>query len=77
MPNGKSDIMAQAVYLAQLEAARGNCKCNACRILRKASRTMTEQFLGGSGENPPGVEEAMKAVQEARPEVLTLGDEEE
>lgn len=58
MPNGKSDIMAQAVYLAQLEAAKGNCKCATCRILRKATRAMTEQFLGSAEVVNPGVKEA-------------------
>ncbi len=43
---GNQDTMAQAVFLAQLEAARGTCKCNACRILRKASALMTRQFIG-------------------------------
>ncbi len=52
MPNGRSDIMAQAVYLAQLEAARGQCKCRTCQILRKANKAMTDQFLGKTSENP-------------------------
>jgi len=69
--------MAQAVYLAQLEAARGNCKCNTCRILRKASRAMTEQFLGGPGASPRGVEEAMKAAQDVSSEVIPLGEEDD
>jgi hypothetical protein len=46
MPNGKSDIMAQTVYLAQLEAAKGTCKCRTCQILRKGNQAMTDQFLG-------------------------------
>jgi hypothetical protein len=45
MPNGQKDTMAQAVYLAQLEAAKGNCKCRTCQILRKATASMTEAFL--------------------------------
>ncbi len=40
------DTMAQAVFLAQLEAAKSTCKCNTCRILRRASTMMTAQFLG-------------------------------
>jgi len=77
MPNGKSDIMAQAVYLAQLEAAKGNCKCATCRILRKATRAMTEQFLGAQGGDHPGVKGAMQAAQEVSGEVLTLTEEDD
>lgn len=76
MPNGKSDIMAQAVYLAQLEAARGNCKCATCRILRKATKSMTEQFLGGTGDNPQGIKGAIEAVPVEGSSQLA-GDEEE
>lgn len=68
MPNGRSDIMAQAVYLAQLEAARGQCKCRTCLILRKANRAMTDQFLGKTSENPGGL---------AQTELQTLSVEEE
>ena len=52
MVSGQRDIMAQAVYLAQLEAARGTCKCRTCQILRKANKAMTDQFLGKVSENP-------------------------
>uniref|UniRef100_A0A6H1ZV14 Uncharacterized protein n=1 Tax=viral metagenome TaxID=1070528 RepID=A0A6H1ZV14_9ZZZZ len=77
MPNGKNDVMAQAVYLAQLEAAKNNCKCNTCRILRKATKTMTEQFLGSPGEDSPGVGEALKAAGVPAAGVIDLGDEED
>ncbi len=39
------DTMAQAVFLAQLQAAKNGCGCNVCKILRKASDAMTAQFL--------------------------------
>ncbi len=68
MTTGRSDIMAQAVYLAQLEAARGQCKCRTCQILRKANKAMTDQFLGKVSENPG--ENPLAALQEA------TGDEE-
>ncbi len=51
---GNQDTMAQAVFLAQLEAAKGTCKCNSCRILRKASTLMTEQFIGKAPAATPG-----------------------
>jgi len=46
------DIMAQAVFLAQLEACRGKCTCNPCRILRKASAAMSAQFLQEPAGDP-------------------------
>lgn len=52
MTMGRSDIMAQAVYLAQLESAKGDCQCRTCQILRKASQAMTDQFLAGNLTNP-------------------------
>jgi hypothetical protein len=57
MVMGQKDIMAQAVYLAQLEAAKNNCKCRTCQILRKATSSMTDQFLQEPPANPgpPGV----------------------
>ncbi len=52
MTMGRSDIMAQAVYLAQLESAKGDCQCRTCQILRKGSQAMTDQFLAGNPTNP-------------------------
>jgi hypothetical protein len=46
MPNGTNNELAQAVYLAQLFAARNTCKCKACRLLRQASDSMMDQMLG-------------------------------
>lgn len=60
MPNGRTDIMAQAVFLAQLEAAKNTCKCRTCQILRKASRMMTDQFLQPNPKAPPGVGEVIE-----------------
>jgi len=77
MPNGKGDIMAQAVYLAQLEAARGNCKCKTCRILRKATKMMTEQFLTTTEASEKDVEEAAKTVKGSGQEGFALGEEDE
>jgi len=60
---GQRDIMAQAVYLAQLQAAKGNCKCNVCAILRKATDNMTADFLGA---NPGGATSAAQALERAQ-----------
>ena len=61
MVPGKQDIMAQAYFLAQLQAAKNGCKCNVCQILRKASDQMTAQFLaptpgGTSAADQPAAE---------------------
>ena len=77
MPNGKSDIMAQAVYLAQLEAAKGSCKCATCRILRKATKAMTEQFLGATGPNPTEVVSKVPGLMPTGDEVVSLDEEED
>ena len=53
MELGKQDIMAQAYFLAQLQAAKNGCKCNVCQILRKASDQMTAAFLAPAPGAPP------------------------
>uniref|UniRef100_A0A6H1ZR50 Uncharacterized protein n=1 Tax=viral metagenome TaxID=1070528 RepID=A0A6H1ZR50_9ZZZZ len=64
MPNGKSQY-AQAVYLAQLQACKGSCKCKSCELLRKAADAMTEETLNPTPGNPGGLEDAMTMLQEA------------
>lgn len=64
MPNGKSQY-AQAVYLAQLQACKGTCKCKPCQLLRKAADAMTEETLNPSPGNPGGVEDAMAILKDA------------
>lgn len=64
MPDGKSQY-AQAVYLAQLQACKGSCKCKACELLRKAADAMTEETLNPAPGNPVGVEDAMSALEAA------------
>lgn len=54
MASTKSDVMAQSVYLAQMEAAKGTCKCRACQILRKGNQLMSAEFLGGTKVAPGG-----------------------
>ncbi len=45
MSKDESNVMAQAVFLAQLEAAKSKCDCRTCQILRKATEAMTAQFM--------------------------------
>lgn len=64
MVDGKSQY-AQAVYLAQLQACKGSCKCNPCQLLRKAADAMTEETLKPTPGNPPGVEDALSILEAA------------
>jgi len=64
MTNGKSQY-AQAVYLAQLQACKGSCKCRPCELLRKAADAMTEETLNPTPGNPAGVEDALEMVRAA------------
>jgi hypothetical protein len=52
MTTGKRDIMAEAVYLAQMEAAKGTCDCEACQLLRQGNKLMTARFLGEARAAP-------------------------
>ena len=70
MANGDSQL-AQAIYLANLFAARGTCQCEACQLLRKSTEGMTQAFLGGAGGGPGGnigqVMQQMSKVPGAQP----------
>lgn len=58
MPNGKDQI-AQAFYLAQLQACKGNCKCNVCKLLRRAADLQMQSMLNPQGAKTPGVQEVI------------------
>jgi len=78
MPDGKSQY-AQAIYLAQLQACKGTCKCRACQLLRKAADAMTEETLNPAPGNPGGIQDAMELLKSAGYDVsipLAKGDEE-
>jgi len=74
MPDGKSQY-AQAVYLAQLQACKGTCKCKSCELLRKAADAMTEETLNPTPGNPGNVEDAMAALTAAGYDVTGLSRE--
>lgn len=40
-----TDGLAQAFYLAQLQACKGDCECEACKLLRQATDEMTKLVL--------------------------------
>lgn len=77
MPNG-DNAMAQAVYLAQLFAARGNCNCKACQLLRKVSDDMTDELLAGASPGGPAKRKGKARAPVAQPtteDLLNLGGE--
>ena len=58
MPDGKDGI-AQAFYLAQLQACKGSCQCNVCKLLRNAADLQTATLLNPQGEGKQGAEAAL------------------
>lgn len=56
MPDGK-DSIAQAFYLAQLQACKGKCQCNVCKLLRRAADLQMASMLNPKGGTAPGGQE--------------------
>ncbi len=52
---------AQMVYLAQLNASKSGCKCEACQLLRKGVDAMTQAVLNPI---PAGAGEQLKTLQD-------------
>ncbi len=52
-PDGMADT-AQAITAAMLMAAKSNCSCQVCQILRGVIDKMAAPFLPGSGGAVPG-----------------------
>ena len=64
MANGDNKV-AQAFYLAQLQACKGKCQCNVCKLLRTASDNMTEELLSGKSQkavDPTAALETLKGL---------------
>jgi hypothetical protein len=59
------DVIAQAVYLAQLQAAKGSCKCKCCELLRKATDAMTEQMLNPQPESSVMTNQGRELINKA------------
>lgn len=74
MPDGQPppgtdsrSIVAQAFYLAQLQACKGKCQCNVCKLLRKAVDLQTQVML--HPQTPlPGVEDLSELVTDVHAE---------
>ncbi len=64
MSNQPKDFVAQAVYLAQLQAAKGSCKCKCCELLRRATDAMTDSLLAGDNPGTGSPADAMKIARE-------------
>lgn len=71
MPNGKSQV-AQYIYLAQLKAAKGSCKCEVCQLMRKTIDAMSEEILNPSKPNPAGVPDALEVLRAAGYDVSSI-----
>lgn len=48
MGNDQRGIVAQAVYMAQIEAAKGECDCKVCQLMRQVNEAMTQTVLAGN-----------------------------
>lgn len=75
MPNGK-ETAAQAFYLAQLQACRGKCQCNVCKLLRKAADAQTEALLNPKKGKTPSPTDLAKIAAGGAPG-FAPGEEEE
>lgn len=58
MPDGKDGI-AQSFYLAQLQACKGSCQCNVCKLLRNAADLQTAALLNPQERPPAPTEEPL------------------
>ena len=75
MPNGK-DSIAQAFYLAQLQACKGKCQCNVCKLLRRAADLQVQAIINPKGGQAPGVKPALDLTKTSMPGDILLGEEE-
>jgi len=66
MPDGKEGV-AQAFYLAQLQACKGSCQCNVCKLLRKAADLQMEAMLNPKVAPPSPQEEVLDFSQVGAP----------
>lgn len=62
MERGQQGI-AQAFYIAQLQACKGNCKCRTCEILRKSADLMSEEVLSSNPGNVPKPEDMVSLLK--------------
>ncbi len=67
---GSKESLAEGVYIAQLFAAKGTCKCAACRALRLANDRMITSFVTPAPATTP------TSVEATFTDPLQLGAEE-
>lgn len=54
---------AQMVYLAQLNASKSGCKCEACQLLRKGVDAMTQAVLNPQAAGADHLLQGLKQAQ--------------
>ena len=64
VPNLSQQQGAQMIYLAQLNAAKGTCKCAACQLLRKGNDLMTRDALGPAAGQADQLKQALGSVSD-------------
>ncbi|MBA7694494.1 hypothetical protein ES703_103105 [subsurface metagenome] len=75
MPNGRTKV-AQAFYLAQLQACKGKCQCNVCKLLRQASDDQVTELLNPTTANPGLPQDALEILKSAGYDLGRLPPEE-
>ena len=70
MDGNRGDIMAQTVFVAQIEAAKGKCDCKVCQLLRKGADSASDSLLRSNKAiiSPSALREAETALLSTREE---------
>jgi len=76
MPANKQQV-AQCYYLAQLQAVKSGCECNACKLLRKATDAMTEEVLNPEEAPKAGIEAALELIKSSGYQVSETAGEDQ
>jgi hypothetical protein len=54
------DVIGSSIYMAALAASQGNCKCQTCKIMRKAAPALLEMYFEKPPKNDPANPSASK-----------------
>ena len=72
MPDEGQQIFAQFVLQAQIQAAKNQCKCITCQLLRKASDLIAAQLLQTQIAKPPAGASAGPELSPTEEEIIEL-----
>ncbi len=72
MPDEGQQIFAQYVLQAQIQAAKNQCKCVTCQLLRKAADLVAAQLLQTQIAKPSGPESAVPGLSPSGEENIEL-----